>query len=1790
MALSRSTLKLIKAHAQQKLPYDGCTAAAYVAYAWSEQAFIYPITPATPMGDVMANWSGQGRKNLFGSISVVTQMQSEAGAAGACHGVVDVGSLATTFTSSQGLLLMIPNMYIIAGALNPAVFHVAARSVTKHALCIFGDHTDVMATRQTGFAMLSGHNVQESMDMALVSHIATLRSSIPFMNFFDGFRTSHEINKISIIPYESMEELIPWKELNEFRRRGLNPNHPHSRQVGQFSDSFFQNSEALNKFYDDVPGIVQSTMNDVSRVIGRQYNTMQYVGHPEAEYVVVSMGSSCATIEELMKFDKNEKYGLIKIHLYRPWDAKAFLNLLPRSAKKVAVLDRTKEQTSLGEPLFLDVCATLQTVGNSIKVVGGRYGLGSKEFTPSMARAVFDNLKQKRSIESFSVGIEDDVTHRSISVGPEPDVSLPGTRQCLFWGMGSDGTVSANKNAIKLIADNTDLFVQAYFAYDSKKAGGCTISHLRFGPHPIDSPYAIQNADYIAVSQRTWPHKFPNVMLETLKEKGAVVFNSASKTTAEFEEEMPQAILNQIGAKQAQVYTIDANMVARENGLGRHTNNVLASVFFKLSGVLPFEEAEKLLKQSMRKAYAAKGEELVQRNLKAVDAALANLVKVDVPYAKWANLKKVNTFDPNRPEFCTEIMDPLNALEGNKLPVSAFNPRGHSPNATTQYEKRGIALTVPIVDMDKCTQCNKCSMICPHAAIRPFLISQLEADIAPKEFDMRVAKGGNDVAGMMFRIQVAPEDCTGCEACTWACPDDALKMQPLPDVIEVERKNWTFAAKLPDRGYMVDKTTVKGSQFQKPLLEFSGACEGCGETPYGKLVTQLFGERMVIANASGCSTVWAGTAAFSPLGVNDKGQGPAWGRSLFEDAAEYGLGMARAIQTRRTNLGDKLEELVSDEEFKPLVSVELAQSVNEWLSGRNDPVICQEKFLEIPKVIEASSDELKALPIVKDIIDSQDLLPKISPWIWGGDGWAYDIGFGGLDHVLASRTNLNVLVMDTEGYSNTGGQISKATNLGAVQKFAPTGYKRAKKDLGAIAMAYEDVYVASIAIGADYAQSVKALIEAESFDGASLVLCYSPCIEHKILFPRGLSRLADEMKKAVDSGYWTLYRFNPALLSVPGSSPFTLDSKRISMSMNEFTKLENRFQILRRTHPEIADSLSSQLQTWATERHNRLKWLETRFKPVAAAGADAVPLQILFGSDTGTTTELASRMADMCRGRKFAVTVYELDEVSPEMLASMDNVVVLCSTAGEGEMPNNAHAFWENISNASLSHDLLKNTKISVFGLGDTGYRHFNSAAKEIQKRLLELGAVSNQEIGLGNDKDEDKYETAFATWLPEFWKVQKAPESDSDKEISPPIVKLEPVEHQDQFRYVQVQPAKTKMLTLEKNVRVTPADYSRIIRHLVFDVKGKDFSYLLGDALTIYPNNDPEKVNEFLDWYGADKTTVYTIKGIKQLDARRAAAFKHSMNTFQLLSEVVDILGRPNKNFYKQLRKFATDPKDQTELDLILSETPEGNAKYAGLTSEAVSYADVLRLFPSAKPSIEHLISLIPCIKPRLYSIASSQRLINDKVELVIVILDWKTPSGKARRGLSTNYIDRIATENLPAGSTFTVPCSVAPGSFKFPESLLQPYVMTGLGTGLAPFRAFIQERAYFKRKGADCGPMWLFYGCRFKAKDYILGNELEAYHKEGVLTELRPAFSRDQKEKIYVQHRMLEVKDRLYEDLIAKNGFFYLCGQAGQLERDVRAALTESFRAGSKCSEEEAKQKFQEFDEAGRYCTELY
>eukprot|EP00397_Hematodinium_sp_SG-2012_P000320 GEMP01000320.1.p1 GENE.GEMP01000320.1~~GEMP01000320.1.p1 ORF type:complete len:1805 (+),score=426.97 GEMP01000320.1:80-5494(+) len=1778
----------LKKFPQQCIPYDGCTASAYVAYAWCDQAFIYPITPATGMGDAVANWASQGRRNLFGEICEVTQMQSEGGAAGALHGVLEVGTLCTTFTASQGLLLMIPNMYLIAGALNPCVFHVSARAIAKHALCIFGDHTDVMATRQTGFAMMSCANVQETMDLGLVCHMASLQTSVPFVNFFDGFRTSHEISKPQVIAYEAMKQLVPWEELNAFRKRGLNPMSPHSRGLGQFGDTYFTNLEATNIYYNKTPEIVQNAMNDVGHVTGRYAEIFEYYGHPEAKHVAICMGSGCNVVKEYIDVFNQQKIGLVSVKLYRPWDVKSFLSKLPRSIQTVSVLDRTKEAGSLGEPLFLDVAASLQREGAGVKVFGGRYGLGSREFTPGMVAAVFKNAGSTNPKSNFTVGVTDDVTFQSLEVGSEPDTCPPGTRQCLFWGMGSDGTVSANKNAIKLIGEQTDQHVQAYFAYDSKKAGGVTISHLRFGPHRIESSYAIMNADYVAVSETVWVNRFKDHLIEHIKIGGTLVLNSPAATAAECDEHLHADLRSAIAQKEVKLYTIDANHLARSIGLGRHTNNILSGVFFKLADIIPFEQAQELLTNSMRKAYAAKGDDVVNRNIKGLDQAIQNLNRIEYDRDAWLGATHQDIVDPNRPTFCTEIMDPCGDLKGEKLPVSAFDPRGHYPNATTQYEKRGIAFTIPMVDMDNCTQCNKCAAICPHAAIRPFLINQQEVDEAPLTFDMRKAKGGSETAGLMYRIQVAPEDCTGCEACSWACGDDALTMTPLKDVRAQEVIHWDFGIRLPNRGNLVDPTTFKGSQFQQPLLEFSGACEGCGETPYAKMVTQLFGKRMVIANASGCSSVWAGTASFSPLAVDEKGRGPAWSRSLFEDAAEFGFGMARANKQKRDVLAGKIEEAIFDPEIEPALPQELKEALCEWLEKKEDAEIADDLSSTIPKLLDANPSLMSIFPLLAVIRETSTVLPKISTWIWGGDGWAYDIGFGGLDHVLAGGADLNILVMDTEGYSNTGGQVSKATNLGAVQKFAPEGYRRAKKDLGALAMAYEDVYVASVSMGANYGQCVKSFVEAEAYPGTSLILTYSPCIEHKIIFPRGLSRLAEEMKKAVDSGYWTLYRYNP-MRGMQGENAFQLDSKRLSISMTEFTNLENRFRTLHRSLPDVAESLENELQIWADRRHSQYKHREVVGQTTASG---SMQLTILVGTDTGTTMELAMRTANSCRSRDFNVELMEMDEMGDiSDLANKENVLLMCSTAGEGDMPASAHGFWEMLSSSENANDSLKHVNFCSFGLGDRGYRLFNKAIKDIDARFEELGANRQMITGLGDDQDDDKYETAFEEWIPQFWTTHMAPEPKDDHLIPAPHFELVHMGN-EKWNYKQICPPKTKEITLVKNTRITPHDYDRIIYHLLFDVSGKDFSYLLGDALSVYPQNDPARVDRFLRDYKINPDAMFKVKPLITIDARRHSAYRRPLTIRQVFTEVVDILGRPSKHFYKGLARFAADYDEKVQLEKLISDTPEGKDAYAKLVSDTVTYADVLAMFPSAHPPLEHLMSMIPCIKPRLYSIASSQRFNYNAVELVIVVLDWKTPDGSTRTGLSTDYINRITTDKDPntlCNSQF-LPCGVVTGSFNFPDDKMSPMVMTGLGTGLAPFRAFIQEWVWYRTQGVKTGPMWLFYGCRHQAKDYIFGDELEQWHKDGVLTELRPAFSRDQKEKIYVQTRMSQVSQELYEDLLTKQGYFYLCGQAGALERDVESAIKKAIKAGSNCTEEEAQLVVEDMHNTGRYNLELY
>jgi len=1172
---------------------DGNTAAAHVAYAFSDVAAIYPITPSSPMGEVADTWAAHGRKNIFGQALQVTEMQAESGAAGAVHGSLVAGALTTTFTASQGLLLMIPNMYKIAGELLPGVFHVSARALAGHALSIFGDHSDVMATRQTGFALLASASVQEVMDLALVAHLSALRSNVPFVHFFDGFRTSHEIQKVDVLDYDEMAKLAPWDEIDAFRKRAMNPEHPHLRGSAQNPDIYFQGREAANKYYVATPGIVAEMMKQVSELTGRTYHLFDYVGAPDAERVVILMGSSCDVAEETVNYltSRGEKVGVLKVHLYRPWSADDFLQALPRSAKRICVLDRTKESGSDGEPLYKDISTTLKERGDNRVIVGGRYGLGSKEFTPAMVKAIFDNLKGESPKNHFTVGIVDDVTNTSLPMEPEIDVAPEGTIQCKFWGLGADGTVGANKNAIKIVGDNTDLYAQGYFAYDAKKSGGITMSHLRFGKEPIQSPYLVKNADYIACHNPAFVHKYD--LLAGIKENGTFVLN-CPWTGAELEANTPASLKRTIAEKHLKFYTIDAVKLAGEVGLGGRINMIMQTVFFKLSGVLPVDEAIARLKEAIVKAYGKKGEKIVQMNNAGVDAALDNLVEINVP-TSWGSASGSDKNEEKQiPEWVIKIMRPMELQEGDTLPVSAFaaeldgkydwtGPDGTFPVATTQYEKRGVAISVPEWNPDNCIQCNFCSFVCPHAVVRPVLATDDELANAPEGFATVPAKG-KGLEGFNFRVQVSVLDCTGCGSCVSVCPgmkgEKALTLKPLDSQTEVQVKNHQFSSQLPVHDDVVGPETVKGSQFRQPLFEFSGACPGCGETPYIKLATQLFGDRMLIANATGCSSIYGGSAPAAPYCVNKDGHGPAWGNSLFEDNAEYGFGMNLAMQARR----DHLTRLVTDA-IDSNVSAEIKAALSDWRAGKDiaeGSRVAGEKLVSLLERSAGSND------LLKQILSMKDLLTKKSIWIFGGDGWAYDIGYGGLDHVLAMNKDVNVLVMDTEVYSNTGGQSSKATPTGSVAKFAASGKKTKKKDLGRMFMSYGYVYVASVAMGANMNQCLKAFLEAEAYPGPSIVISYAPCINQGL--KKGMGKSQEEEKLAVQVGYWPLYRYNP-LLRAQGKNPFQLDSKEPTGDFHEFLMGEVRYSSLVQSFPDEAKRLHARLEAEYGERYEEYKKL-----------------------------------------------------------------------------------------------------------------------------------------------------------------------------------------------------------------------------------------------------------------------------------------------------------------------------------------------------------------------------------------------------------------------------------------------------------------------------------------------------------------------------------------------------------------------------------------------------------------------
>ncbi|NLT95650.1 MAG: pyruvate:ferredoxin (flavodoxin) oxidoreductase [Clostridia bacterium] len=1159
---------------------DGNTAAAYVSYAFTDVAAIFPITPSSTMAELVDEWSANGKKNIFGQEVTVIEMQSEAGAAGAVHGSLAAGALTTTYTASQGLLLMIPNMYKISGELLPGVFHVSARAVAGHALSIFGDHQDVMACRQTGFAMLASGSVQEVMDLGGIAHLAAIKSRVPFLHFFDGFRTSHEVQKIEVIDYEVFNNLVDHDAIKAFRDRALNPEHPVLRGTAQNPDIFFQAKEAANTYYERVPDVVAEYMNEISKITGRVYLPFNYYGAEDAERVVVAMGSVCEALEETVDYlnAQGEKVGVIKVHLYRPFSEKYFFNVLPKTVKKIAVLDRTKEPGAIGEPLYLDVRSLFYGKEDAPVIVGGRYGLGSKDVTPTQLKAVFDNLKLDNPKDRFTIGIVDDVTFTNLPLGEKINTAPKGTTTCKFWGFGSDGTVGANKDAIKIIGDNTDLYAQGYFAYDSKKSGGVTISHLRFGEKPIKSTYLIDTADFIACHKPSYVYQYD--ILEGLRPGGTFVLNCTWKPE-ELDEKLPAKMKKYIAENNINFYIINAVEIAQEIGLGGRINMVMQSAFFKLANVIPYDDAVKYIKDAIKKTYGRKGEKIVNMNYAAVDRAAEALIKVDVP-ASWAQAEALEEVAATKdvPDFIKNVVEPMNAQQGDKLPVSTFVGRedGTFPQGTAAYEKRMIAINVPEWIPENCIQCNQCSYVCPHAAIRPFLLNDEEVKNAPQGFVVKKAIG-KQLEGLQFRVQVSPLDCTGCGSCANVCPskEKALVMKPVEEQVEKEAANWEYAAdKITIKDNLWNIETVKGSQFAQPLLEFSGACAGCGETPYAKLITQLFGDRMLIANATGCSSIWGGSAPSTPYCTNKEGKGPAWANSLFEDNAEFGLGMVLATKKIREKIAMLMEEALTLD-----ISAELKEAFQAWLAGKDDAKASKEAAQKILPLLDKENN-----PVVKEIADRKDFLVKRSQWILGGDGWAYDIGYGGLDHVLASGEDVNVLVFDTEVYSNTGGQSSKSTPVAAVAKFAASGKKIKKKDLGLIATSYGYVYVAQIAIGANMNQALKAIAEAEAYPGPSLIIAYAPCINLGI--KAGMGSAMDEMKRAVECGYWHLWRYNP-LLKEEGKNPFILDSKEPTGNFREFLMGEVRYASLVQSFPEVAEELFKQAEKAAKERYEIYK-------------------------------------------------------------------------------------------------------------------------------------------------------------------------------------------------------------------------------------------------------------------------------------------------------------------------------------------------------------------------------------------------------------------------------------------------------------------------------------------------------------------------------------------------------------------------------------------------------------------------
>ena len=1705
-------------------------------------------------------------------------MQSEAGAAGAVHGSLVGGGLCSTFTCSQGLLLMIPNMYKIAGEMLPCVFHVSARAIAGQALSIYGDHSDIMASRSTGFNFLCSQSVQEAHDIALCAHIASLRASLPFVHFFDGFRTSHETCNIRMIEEESLKQFVPWEEVKRHRARAVNPNHPNLRGTAQSPDIYMQLVEAANPTYKSVPEIVDQVFEEMAPVFGRRYRLFEYFGAEDAEDIIIAMGSGANVVHETVNYlnARGSKVGVLKVRLFRPWSVEHFLQVLPKTVKRVAVLDRSKDPAAQGEALFLDACTSFSNPLSEVHpmVVGGRYGLGSKDFTPGQVLSVFENLRAEKPVQSFTVGIKDDVSFRSLPQLPEPDTVPSSIYQAIMWGMGSDGTVSVSKTIMKILGDYHQLNVQGYSEYEAKKSNGWSVNYLRYGKDPIDCPYNIRCADYVSCSKSSYLYKFD--MLTALKENGIFLLNTNASSLEEVEALLPGKVKRQLARKNARFFVIDATNLAAKFHLGKYVNTSMGIVYFKLTNCMPVEEVLPIMKQMVEKTYIKKGEHIVRNNWDCLDNSLESVKQIEYPREQWMNapVEKPQTID-NAPDFVNKVMLPIVRYEGDNLPVSVFTPGGTMPSGTTKYEKRGIAVVNPEWQIDKCTQCNQCATVCPHACIRPVLLTEEEAAKAPEGFQTLKATGGGALNNMRFRVQVSPMDCTGCQLCVEACGDNALVMKNFEFMKETQAANWDYAMTVPSKGHLAGRTDVRSVQFHQPLMEFSGACDGCGETPYVKLITQLFGERMNIANATGCSSIWGGTASFNPYTHNARGQGPAWANSLFEDNAEYGLGMAVSVSQRRKVLKADVEKLLQSGESLP---EGLADLFAEWLDLFTEGRRCQ-------PVADTIMDRLAALeteslsPLLKKVVEQRDLFPKISQWIIGGDGWAYDIGYGGVDHVLSTGEDVNIVVLDTEMYSNTGGQKSKSTPMSAVQQFAAGGKLTHKKEMGLMAMSYRNVYVASVALYADMTQTIKAFNEAESYNGPSIIFCYSPCLMQNVV--PAMRATYKEVELAVKSGYWSLYRYDPRL-SMQGKNAFQLDYKKeLSDDLKNFLANERRFLELNRTQPKLADELHDSLKSHLQERHEdfiRRALPPAKLAAGAGAGAadsDAFELTILYGSETNHSQELAYALMQEAEARGCAVTVNELDEMPVAELAGKKHVVVLCSTCGNGEMPKNARQFYAELLQEHPA-DLLQAVRMWVFGLGDSSFANYNVAAKRLHSRFEALGAQMAA-IGLGNDQDPERYMTAWENWLPAFWDATGV----NEPEVVGVPASNYAVEMKDASTHVSRRrflPGDAQLLPLVKKVRLTPVDYERNIMHLRFDLDKTDIRYAVGDSLAIYPTNTPATVQAFCEYVQMDPETIVQIASAND---RLADKFPRLTTVGKIATEVLDLTGRPTRKLYKTMSYFAEGEEKETLLALSRGE----GAFLTTVAEETLSVLEVLQRF-QCRVDLAHLLEVVPAIKPRLYSIASSQKAMPTALELCIVVNTWKNSKGVEKTGLCTGYLDSLDLSNGPV----QVAACVQGGALFMPADSQTPMILAGLGTGIAPFRAFVEEKAVQKHSDLPIGDVAFLMGLRYRQKEYLFQEEFEGLEKEGVISHLLPAFSRDQEKKIYIQHKVDENVEKMCDILVEKKGYFFYCGPAGNVPAAIERSILKAFVAVYNKSEEEAVTMLNAIKDEGRYVVEAW